>query len=111
SSILLISSLSFHASGALGPLPSFPTRRSSDLPDDLVGIAMMEALALELDRALGDVPALGAQQSRDRLERGGLAGAVGPEEGDDRSEEHTSELQSRVDLVCRLLLEKKKNED
>src|SRR5438105_10733495 len=27
---------------------------------------------------------------------------------DERSEEHTSELQSRVDLVCRLLLEKKK---
>src|SRR6266704_6041793 len=27
-----------------------------------------------------------------------------------RSEEHTSELQSRFDLVCRLLLEKKKNE-
>src|SRR5438874_6871641 len=26
----------------------------------------------------------------------------------DRSEEHTSELQSRRDLVCRLLLEKKK---
>src|SRR5438105_15500806 len=29
--------------------------------------------------------------------------------GDPRSEEHTSELQSRVDLVCRLLLEKKKS--
>src|SRR5258707_11641454 len=28
----------------------------------------------------------------------------------DRSEEHTSELQSRQYLVCRLLLEKKKNE-
>src|SRR5690242_21297842 len=27
-----------------------------------------------------------------------------------RSEEHTSELQSHVNLVCRLLLEKKKNE-
>src|SRR2546428_10343333 len=27
-----------------------------------------------------------------------------------RSEEHTSELQSRSDLVCRLLLEKKNNE-
>src|SRR5260221_5276107 len=27
----------------------------------------------------------------------------------DRSEEHTSELQSHSDLVCRLLLEKKKN--
>src|SRR6478752_10304103 len=32
--------------------------------------------------------------------------AAGP---DDRSEEHTSELQSRLHLVCRLLLEKKKN--
>src|SRR5204863_7284876 len=29
-------------------------------------------------------------------------------EGNPRSEEHTSELQSRRDLVCRLLLEKKK---
>src|SRR5690349_23677256 len=29
-------------------------------------------------------------------------------QGEDRSEEHTSELQSRRDLVCRLLLEKKK---
>src|SRR5206468_5170477 len=28
----------------------------------------------------------------------------------DRSEEHTSELQSRSDLVCRLLLEKKKQQ-
>src|SRR2546429_3184707 len=28
-----------------------------------------------------------------------------------RSEEHTSELQSRLHLVCRLLLEKKKNDD
>src|SRR2546422_2585723 len=42
---------------------------------------------------------------------------VGPADGGgrrddpagDRSEEHTSELQSRLHLVCRLLLEKKKN--
>src|SRR5260221_3712434 len=35
-----------------------------------------------------------------------------PIQGDaaDRSEEHTSELQSHSDLVCRLLLEKKKRE-
>src|SRR5438105_6017924 len=33
-----------------------------------------------------------------------------PAEAFDRSEEHTSELQSRVDLVCRLLLEKKKQD-
>src|SRR2546430_8043169 len=34
----------------------------------------------------------------------------GPEwQGRERSEEHTSELQSQSNLVCRLLLEKKKN--
>src|SRR2546428_2029765 len=33
-----------------------------------------------------------------------------PEVRRKRSEEHTSELQSRSDLVCRLLLEKKKKE-
>src|SRR5207249_12000604 len=32
-----------------------------------------------------------------------------PSQAAPRSEEHTSELQSRFDLVCRLLLEKKKN--
>ena len=31
--------------------------------------------------------------------------------GATRSEEHTSELQSRFDLVCRLLLEKKKKKN
>src|SRR5256885_10388545 len=34
---------------------------------------------------------------------------VGPEAPPDRSEEHTSELQSPCNLVCRLLLEKKKH--
>src|SRR5438034_2601828 len=38
-----------------------------------------------------------------RFDRGGRRVNV------DRSEEHTSELQSHSDLVCRLLLEKKKN--
>src|SRR2546428_9195549 len=43
---------------------------------------------------------------------GGLEGAdvatFTPDDPPFRSEEHTSELQSRSDLVCRLLLEKKK---
>src|SRR5258707_9070220 len=44
-----------------------------------------------------------------RLARRGEASCGGqPECGPDRSEEHTSELQSRQYLVCRLLLEKKK---
>src|SRR5690349_22119179 len=37
-----------------------------------------------------------------------LWGASRGRRASDRSEEHTSELQSRRDLVCRLLLEKKK---
>src|SRR5690606_40655436 len=37
-----------------------------------------------------------------------IAEYVGKREEFDRSEEHTSELQSRENLVCRLLLEKKK---
>src|SRR5699024_11827880 len=42
--------------------------------------------------------------------RGPAGGAAAGELRDlRRSEEHTSELQSRFDLVCRLLLEKKKN--
>src|SRR5437868_7339643 len=41
----------------------------------------------------------GPDQQPDALERA---------PGQARSEEHTSELQSRFDLVCRLLLEKKK---
>src|SRR2546430_9794175 len=45
-----------------------------------------------------------------QCERSPAAGAVHhPRSGEvDRSEEHTSELQSQSNLVCRLLLEKKK---
>src|SRR2546429_7717695 len=41
--------------------------------------------------------------------RRGSAPSPAPDGGATRSEEHTSELQSRLHLVCRLLLEKKKN--
>src|SRR5207249_11540148 len=50
-----------------------------------------------------------------RPTKGTMEGRRGPRRGrrgscrNRRSEEHTSELQSRFDLVCRLLLEKKKN--
>src|SRR5437588_9721809 len=39
---------------------------------------------------------------------GDHAGSAGARHAGGRSEEHTSELQSHSDLVCRLLLEKKK---
>src|SRR3989442_11979949 len=58
-------------------------------------------------RAVGELPALdlGAHPLQ-RLGDGDDLTAGGVERG--RSEEHTSELQSRPHLVCRLLLEKKK---
>src|SRR3712207_8873155 len=58
----------------------------------------------------------GARHARDAARRAVRRGArrvpacgSWPRSVDRRSEEHTSELQSRQYLVCRLLLEKKKN--
>src|SRR5438132_6280114 len=58
-----------------------------------------------LFRSRGDVPDRGRSIgfAASRGFRGGR-----PRRGERRSEEHTSELQSHSDLVCRLLLEKKK---
>src|SRR5438477_8230700 len=50
--------------------------------------------------AAADLPGRWPENSRHLFTPGGAARA--------RSEEHTSELQSHVNLVCRLLLEKKK---
>src|SRR3712207_7638087 len=58
---------------------------------------------------LGQQPA-GPPGPGDRAGRSGALGRRGPRDhrrGEERSEEHTSELQSRQYLVCRLLLEKK----
>src|SRR5690349_22849604 len=53
--------------------------------------------------------AAGVAQRRSILDH--VAVREGREADGERSEEHTSELQSRRDLVCRLLLEKKKKND
>src|SRR5206468_10918755 len=52
-------------------------------------------------------PGTGASATTDTSTWAGCASRTPPRPGR-RSEEHTSELQSRSDLVCRLLLEKKK---
>src|SRR5207247_9186058 len=89
-------------------LPSFPTRRSSDLDRP-------QRHQLLLPRpGLRRTPELENEAVRVR-ERAGAGGARRALEDDaqervHRSEEHTSELQSRVELVCRLLLEKKTRE-
>src|SRR5262249_60696066 len=77
-------------------LPSFPTRRSSDLANPTSVIASTPN-----------------QQARQPA-RAAACGSPAPKccptsvEPAIRSEEHTSELQSLTNLVCRLLLEKKK---
>src|SRR5207249_7106105 len=93
-------------------LHSFPTRRSSDLEQRLVlrlpseprdRAVVAVAIRHAGDRAPGDVEIRLAPDSQRAL-----LTAVARHVGEDRrSEEHTSELQSRFDLVCRLLLEKK----
>src|SRR5438477_2093455 len=71
----------------------FPTRRSSDLPV-LAALADQPDQRIRAEVELVDVEA-------------GRLGDARPDV-DERSEEHTSELQSHVNLVCRLLPEKKK---
>src|SRR5438067_5690796 len=68
--------------------------------------------AQDLIEGLGADLASGLEVAQ-RLDLGGriVMSIIGADDQDItiRSEEHTSELQSRFDLVCRLLLEKKKN--
>src|SRR5690349_22500838 len=66
--------------------------------------------ALDGGKAAGRVWGLGGR-ARLRPRLLGIAGGHKEEGQGGRSEEHTSELQSRRDLVCRLLLEKKKKNE
>src|SRR5688500_20266668 len=72
-------------------LHSFPTRRSSDLPATTIAAVVPAAIAPTIVSA-HQLVYQGDGGSKPRW----------------RSEEHTSELQSPCNLVCRLLLEKKK---
>src|SRR5690606_39956334 len=79
---------------------TFPTRRSSDL--DLCAGQPCAGVAGGLTLVVVGV-GMDDQAAADDVERIALAYVDAA-----RSEEHTSELQSRENLVCRLLLEKKK---
>src|SRR5699024_12244738 len=91
-------------------LHSFPTRRSSDLSRKSnrkyqgrnAGKPYKRRFPL-LPRRYGGQRGFAAPAGRLSLRRAASHGRFR------RSEEHTSELQSRFDLVCRLLLEKKKD--
>src|SRR5437764_3734182 len=85
----------FYVVGNPRYLHSFPTRRSSDL---LPMVHSAQLYSPNWSRIVcRGIPA------------GGKGWMRQPRPILDRSEEHTSELQSPMYLVCRLLLEKKKN--
>src|SRR5438132_4595818 len=79
-------------------LHSFPTRRSSDL------MATPSPTIFESTRRRGFLPLVLPNR---RLPLPRTTGKTMSLSSSTRSEEHTSELQSHSDLVCRLLLEKK----
>src|SRR5690606_40885931 len=74
------------------------------LPQYQVGPA---SITLPLHQTRTHIGKPGVRQHRSGLLR--VQPVYRPGQPTDRSEEHTSELQSREKLVCRLLLEKKKN--
>src|SRR5699024_12215822 len=94
----------FYSSLSHSDIHSFPTRRSSDLQ-----LEFNEVFVGSISGAVGTYAAFDGRGIE--VERLTLAelGLVVPNISWQRSEEHTSDLQSRFDLVCRLLLEKKKN--
>src|SRR5205085_7795862 len=93
----------FSGSRAHRDLHSFPTRRSSDLGIPRFRNFWAAALRCHCGHG-GRFHLHGAAQSLP----GHPSGKEAPRQRHPRSEEHTSELQSQSNLVCRLLLEKKK---
>src|SRR5437764_4831507 len=88
----------FYRSGAHRDLHSFPTRRSSDL---------LTGNRRAVSGPLSKRPTVPEGCHEAFRYRSGVSSLVGWSRR--RSEEHTSELQSPMYLVCRLLLEKKKD--
>src|SRR5690606_41221769 len=83
------------------PLPLCHDGRLRPRPLGSLGRLEPAEQAIEIDRTL-PADAIGLPPKPLRQP------ALGPDHVRQRSEEHTSELQSRENLVCRLLLEKKK---
>src|SRR5699024_11618803 len=94
-------------------LTSCPTRRSSDLSGkSLTDVVGSYPIGFNMERGLTytsyGYPAGAPYDGEQLYYCTDTASQDSRGSNDQRSEEHTSELQSRFDLVCRLLLEKKK---
>src|SRR5688572_32580573 len=104
----------FQGYGAHRALHSFPTRRSSDLARLIQHQAIVDVAGLKETETIEPVKVhVAAPQKWEALNIKHSALFIdaqwrSPSRLTGRSEEHTSELQSQSNLVCRLLLEKKK---
>src|SRR5439155_24385207 len=107
----VLSAVSTYSTAHLPDLLSFPTRRSSDLVKLPGRVAQLPAEPRRAahEAALEHDPGAEAGPGRQHHQRAGAPAGTGFGAGIVRSEEHTSELQSCGHIVCRLLLEKKKN--
>src|SRR5699024_12338539 len=95
------------------PSPPFPYTTLFRSPGGQLGgpMGQFQGAALERHGQRQACPStVQTRQERGQFLLRTLVQPIGPAYGQ-RSEEHTSELQSRFDLVCRLLLEKKKRTD
>src|SRR5207237_8356835 len=82
---------------------------SNDPPTtDIYTLSLHDALPIFCSVASREPAERPTEKTRGRYLRGTSGDATWIAEPDVRSEEHTSELQSHLNLVCRLLLEKKK---
>src|SRR5690606_41294719 len=107
-SALLFFLFFLYCSGHPPDLHSFPTRRSSDLWS-LRTVPMRSLCRVTLHRCSPQRSPPSTSTCRWSTSKPGYAPIQSLLRSPRRSEEHTSELQSRENLVCRLLLEKKKN--
>src|SRR5690606_41793316 len=107
------STMTYHAEhGACDHTPCYPTRRSSDLTCDgsAPGSTRRNASGLAAaSRTRCGSPKRRFSASSQNSCRISVSGSAAVRTASLRSEEHTSELQSRENLVCRLLLEKDRN--
>src|SRR5207302_280113 len=88
--------------------PPFPQGQEPDAETRVTTPAYFEAIGTALRRGRLFTAQDNAKSTRVVLINEAFANRFLPGEDPIRSEEHTSELQSRENLVCRLLLEKKK---
>src|SRR5207249_11178139 len=108
-----------HSCHLLHTITTYPFSYTAPPPPEIYTLSLHDALPISTPQVAGKPAAKPAADKSSAAPQLGATAAAAPKlqlravpyapvTDRWRSEEHTSELQSRFDLVCRLLLEKKK---